>query len=120
MLFRNYEKSNNDGVNWTGNILELDLSEVRPSVSGPKRPHDHIHLKNLQKDFTKCLNNEKNDFKGFGIESKNKEKTAKFNFQGKDYDLHHGDVVISAITSCTNTSNPGVMIAAGLIARKAA
>lgn len=47
MLFRNYEKSNNDGINWTGKILELDLSEVKPSVSGPKRPHDHIYLKNL-------------------------------------------------------------------------
>lgn len=77
-MFRDYSSSNNDGVNWTGNILELDLSEVRPSVSGPKRPHDHIALKNLKNDFNKCLNNEKNDFKGFGIEAKNINKKAKF------------------------------------------
>lgn len=65
------------------------------------------------------MKNEKNDFKGFGIEAKNKDKTAKFTYQNKEYELKHGDVVISAITSCTNTSNPGVMMAAGLIAKKA-
>lgn len=47
-MFRDYGSSNNDGVNWTGDVLELDLSDVRPSVSGPKRPHDHIHLLNLK------------------------------------------------------------------------
>lgn len=47
MMFRDYSSSNDDGVNWTGKVLELDLSQVKPSVSGPKRPHDHIILKNL-------------------------------------------------------------------------
>lgn len=47
MLFRDYKMSNNDAVNWTGKSLELDLSEVKPGVSGPKRPHDHIILKSL-------------------------------------------------------------------------
>lgn len=64
------------------------------------------------------MHNPKNDFKGFGIEDTS--KTADFEFKGQKYTLKHGDVVISAITSCTNTSNPGVMIASGLIAKKAA
>lgn len=79
-MFRNYHTSNNDKVQWSGKVMELDLGTVEPSVSGPKRPHDHILLKNLQKDFQNCLNNEKNDFKGFGVEKKNISKQAKFRF----------------------------------------
>lgn len=63
------------------------------------------------------MNNPKNDFKGFGV--KDTKKVTTFEFEGKQNTLKHGDVVISAITSCTNTSNPGVMIAAGLIAKRA-
>lgn len=64
------------------------------------------------------MDNPKNDFKGFGIQESTKGPTS-FKFQGNDYKLDHGSVVISSITSCTNTSNPGVMIAAGLIAKNA-
>lgn len=49
--------------------MELDLNTVEPSLSGPKRPHDHVLLKNMKSDFNTCLNNEKNDFKGFGLSS---------------------------------------------------
>jgi hypothetical protein len=66
-----------------------------------------------------CLNNEKIDFKGFGVKADQKQKTADFSYEGKKYQLHHGSVVIAAITSCTNTSNPNVMIGAGLLAKKA-
>lgn len=116
-LFRDYRDSSQDPV--FTDVLELDLSEVVPSISGPKRPHDYIPLESAKKDFMKCLDNEKSDFKGFGIKSSERSKKAKFSFEGKEYELSHGSVVIAAITSCTNTSNPNVMIGAGLIAKKA-
>lgn len=116
-LFRDYRDSSQDPV--FTDVLELDLSEVVPSISGPKRPHDYIPLANAKKDFLKCLENEKSDFKGFGVKSSDRNKTAKFTYEGKEYELEHGSVVIAAITSCTNTSNPNVMIGAGLLAKKA-
>jgi len=58
-------------------------------------------------------------FKGFGLDQSETAKSVNINFQGKEYDLHHGSVVIAAITSCTNTSNPDVMLAAGLVAKNA-
>jgi len=96
-------------------VLELDLSTVRPSVSGPKRPQDRIELGNLKSKFTELYsapvaNN------GFG---KKPEDLAK-RFKTKDgIDIGSGDVMIAAITSCTNTSNPSVLIGAGLLAKKA-
>ena len=117
-LFRDYRNSDNDGVKWTGDVLTLDLSSIEPSLAGPKRPHDHVPLKEMKKDFLSCLDNPKNDFKGFGIQTTKQESTS-FKYQDKTYKLDHGSVVISSITSCTNTSNPGVMIAAGMIAKKA-
>jgi aconitate hydratase len=84
------------------NTLHLDLCTVEPSISGPKRPQDRIALKNAAKAF--------NEFEP--------ERTS-VEVEGADYKLSNGDVVIAAITSCTNTSNPSVMIAAGLLARKA-
>jgi aconitate hydratase len=89
--------------------MELDLGKVEPCLSGPKRPHDRVTLKDMKKDWSSCLTN-KIGFKGFGLKPENTKKEGKFNFQGKDYLLKHGSVVISAITSCTNTSNPDVMI----------
>jgi aconitate hydratase len=118
-MFRNYKNSNDDGVCWTGEVLHLKLDDIVPCVSGPKRPHDQVLLKNLQTDFRNCLKNTKNDFKGFGVSETNQNKEAEFVYDGKKYTLKHGDVVVSAITSCTNTSNPGVMIAAGLLAKNA-
>lgn len=117
-MLRDYSKSNEDGVKWSGELLELNLSDVEPCLSGPKRPHDKVPLSKMQQDFHHCMNSP-NGFKGFGIEEANRSKTFKLNYKGQDYDIKHGDVVISAITSCTNTSNPGVMIAAGLLAKNA-
>lgn len=89
-------------------IVELDLSSIRPCMAGPKRPQDQVNLPDLNTAFDKLL-----------IESKRDgERDKKFKTED-DYDLHHGDVVIAAITSCTNTSNPNVLIAAGLVAKKA-
>ena len=82
--------------------LHLDLSTVEPSISGPKRPQDRIDLKDAAIKFEE-------------LEPKNKSVKV----EGEKYKLSHGDVVIAAITSCTNTSNPSVMVAAGLVARKA-
>lgn len=99
-------------------MLELDLSTVVPSLAGPKRPQDRISLKDMKQDFLNCLNN-KRGFKGFEIAPEHQDKTVEIEYEGKNYSLHQGSVVIAAITSCTNTSNPSVMLAAGLVARKA-
>ncbi|KAF3443687.1 hypothetical protein FNV43_RR13377 [Rhamnella rubrinervis] len=98
--------------------LQLDLSEVEPCVSGPKRPHDRVPLKEMKADWHACLDN-KVGFKGFAIPKEAQGKVAKFSFHGQPAELKHGDVVIAAITSCTNTSNPSVMLGAALVAKKA-
>ena len=91
--------------------LELDLSTVQPSLAGPKRPQDRVLLAELANQF------KANDFPSFS------DRTYDANFsvpvEGQEYRLSDGDIVIAAITSCTNTSNPSVMLAAGLVARKA-
>lgn len=107
-LFRTYDGSQKD-PSFSGDIMELDLASVQPSLSGPKRPHDHVYLKEMQKDFKNCLDN-KVGFKGFAIPKEKQADVAKFNYKGKDYELRHGSIVIAAITSCTNTSNPSVML----------
>ncbi len=89
--------------------LELDISTVEPSISGPKRPQDRIDLKNGASSFAGTLK----DMAGADAP---REQAV----DGKDYALSDGDVVIAAITSCTNTSNPSVLVAAGLLARNAA
>jgi aconitate hydratase len=91
--------------------LELDLSTVQPSIAGPKRPQDRVNLKDAASAFKSELT------KSLGVPANDVGTTAKV--AGKNYALTHGDVVIAAITSCTNTSNPSVMLAAGLVARKA-
>ena len=92
-------------------ILKLDLNSVEPSLAGPKRPQDRVALKDVKGGFTGSMDKE------FGKSAEMKKRVP---VSGKNYDLGHGDVVIAAITSCTNTSNPNVMIGAGLLARKAA
>ncbi|EKD71832.1 MAG: hypothetical protein ACD_46C00087G0004 [uncultured bacterium] len=88
--------------------IHLDLSQVEPSLAGPKRPQDRVQLANLKNVFNKLL-----------VDS-NKTEQQSMAFNTDDgFDLHHGDVVIAAITSCTNTSNPSVLMAAGLVAKKA-
>jgi len=91
-------------------VLKLELSSVEPSLAGPKRPQDRVALKEVKSGFAVSMDKEFNK----GAEAKKCVKVS-----GKNYDLGHGDVVIAAITSCTNTSNPNVMIGAGLLARKA-
>jgi aconitate hydratase len=87
--------------------LELDLSTVEPSLAGPKRPQDRVALSKAAAGFTEVLTAEKADLN---------KKTA---VKDADYVIEQGHVVIAAITSCTNTSNPSVMLAAGLVAKKA-
>ena len=90
--------------------LELDLADVEPSLAGPKRPQDRVALSSAAPAFKKEL---ADTFDKKGEEDK------RVPVQGENYDLGHGDVAIAAITSCTNTSNPDVMLAAGLVARNA-
>ena len=80
--------------------INIDLDLIEPCVSGPKRPQDRVNLQNLSKEFTNSL-----------------EEHEKGNEQASNK-LKHGDVCLAAITSCTNTSNPSVLIMAGLIAKK--
>ncbi|XP_028760329.1 aconitate hydratase, cytoplasmic-like [Neltuma alba] len=98
--------------------LHLELGDVEPCVSGPKRPHDRVPLKDMKADWLACLDN-KLGFKGFGVPKEEQDKVAKFTFHGQPAEIKHGSVVIAAITSCTNTSNPSVMLGAGLVAKKA-
>jgi aconitate hydratase len=91
--------------------LELDLSTVVPSLAGPKRPQDRVLLSAASKSFKEELT------KSLGVPANDVGKRVKV--EGTNYELGHGDVVIAAITSCTNTSNPYVMVAAGLVARNA-
>ncbi|CAM6091529.1 unnamed protein product [Calypogeia fissa] len=115
-MFIDHTKPTEDNV-YTS-YLSLDLSTVVPCVSGPKRPHDRVALKDMKKDWQACLDN-KVGFKGFAIPKEQQDTVAKFNYEGVPAELRHGDVVIAAITSCTNTSNPTVMLGAGLVAKKA-
>jgi aconitate hydratase len=96
--------------------LELDLSEVVPALAGPKRPQDRVNLSDMQAHFKQTLT-APIGHSGHGIAGS--ATGIRVAVSGADYDLAHGSVVIAAITSCTNTSNPGVMLAAGLVARKA-
>ncbi|HVZ50611.1 MAG TPA: aconitate hydratase AcnA [Pseudolabrys sp.] len=92
-------------------VLKLDLSTVEPSLAGPKRPQDRIAMKDVKTGFVGSMDKEFH---------KADELAKRVPVEGKKFDLGHGDVTIAAITSCTNTSNPNVMIGAGLLARKAA
>lgn len=116
-------------------VLKLDLGSIEPSLAGPKRPQDRVPLKNVKASFAAAL------VKEFGKVGVNTQGIADVHpalateiegrplpkagpaqrvpVEGRNFDLGHGDVVIAAITSCTNTSNPSVMIGAGLLARKA-
>eukprot|EP00922_Rhytidocystis_sp_ex-Travisia-forbesii_P061703 GHVS01091399.1.p1 GENE.GHVS01091399.1~~GHVS01091399.1.p1 ORF type:complete len:910 (-),score=141.66 GHVS01091399.1:355-3084(-) len=116
-LFRTYGAAATDPV-YSGEVMELDLATVLPCVSGPKRPHDHVLMKHMKLDFRNCLS-AKVGFKGFGLAEKALAEKAPFTFNGEQFALSHGSVVIAAITSCTNTSNPSVMLGAALLAKHA-
>jgi aconitate hydratase len=109
-----------DGIIYSSD-LELDLGDVSPSVAGPKRPQDRIRLPDLKEKFLTSLDK---PVKENGFDKKDKRDahvvvSVNGNKPKTDVDLKHGSVLIAAITSCTNTSNPSVMIAAGLLAKKA-
>jgi aconitate hydratase len=93
--------------------LELDMSTVEPALAGPKRPQDRIDLSGMRSQWQRDLETT------FGKPSSEAGTSTRVSYEGTTFDLDHGDVVIAAITSCTNTSNPDVMVAAGLVARKA-
>ena len=115
-LFRDYSNESNDPV--FSETYGLDLSTVQPCVSGPKRPQDKIFVAELKKEFLSSLSN-KVGFSGFGLKPEVLDMRAKFVYEDVEYSIGHGSVVIAAITSCTNTSNPSVMLGAGLLAKKA-
>src|SRR3954447_1325356 len=91
-------------------VMKLELGSVEPSLAGPKRPQDRVLLKDVKNGFATAMDKEFN---------KGSEQTKRFPVEDRKHDIGHGDVVIAAITSCTNTSNPNVMVAAGLLAKKA-
>ena len=96
-----------DNISFT-KILELDLSKVFPSISGPKRPQDKVLLSESSKSFMKSFK-----------KNMNRESIKEEVVSGENFKLKDGNIVIAAITSCTNTSNPNVLIGAGLLAKKA-
>ena len=99
-------------------VLELDLSSVETSLAGPKRPQDRVSLFNVKRSFSTSLKMPVMDG-GFGLNDDELIKEVKLGTNGHALNMGHGSVVIAAITSCTNTSNPIVMMTAGLVARKA-
>ena len=122
VAFENYFKAQNlfgvpqDGeIDYT-RVVHLDLSTVTPSLAGPKRPQDRIELGNMKSTFTDLFS-KPTTANGF---NKNPEDLSKVYDTADGVRVKNGDILIAAITSCTNTSNPSVMIAAGLLAKKAA
>ena len=122
-LVEAYSKA--QGLFWTADApvpeysatLSLDLATVVPSLAGPKRPQDRVALAAMKPEFQKSLGKDVKD-RGFGLPADQFGATA--TIEGGSDAIGHGAVVIAAITSCTNTSNPSVMLAAGLLAKKAA
>ncbi|PTX99681.1 aconitate hydratase AcnA [Verrucomicrobia bacterium LW23] len=128
-LFREYYKAQGlygiptkeDGILYSSN-LELDLGDVTPSVAGPKRPQDRVPLRKLKDTFVGSLSKSVKE-NGFGLAETALATHAEVTTNGyrppAKAELTHGSVLIAAITSCTNTSNPSVMLAAGLLAKRA-
>src|SRR5690606_10697154 len=95
-------------------LITLDLESVSPSVAGPKRPQDRIDLDSVKQTFTTLFSD--NSAQGFNLPPENINKVYT---SSAGTEVRHGDIMIAAITSCTNTSNPSVLLAAGLLAKKA-
>lgn len=120
----NYSKANglfytpqNEDPTFTKTV-ELDLSTIVPALAGPKRPQDRIDLTDVHTSFKKALTAPQGNA-GFGLAEEEANKVAVVQFENEAVEMRTGDVAIAAITSCTNTSNPYVMIGAGLVAKKA-
>lgn len=99
-------------------VLVFDLDQVEPSVSGPKRPQDRVSLQRLSQSFRDILRAPV-EKRGFGLDEQASRQTIRVSLNSQSVELQHGSVVIAAITSCTNTSNPSLMVAAGVLAKKA-
>ncbi len=117
-MFLTHDGTQEDPV--FNDVVELDLATVEPTLAGPKRPHDAVRLDDMKTDFVNSLTAPVG-FKGYGLPDDEAKKAVEFTFSGdgNKYTLNHGTVVIAAITSCTNTSNPSVLLGAGLLAKKA-
>ena len=122
---KNYLES--QGMFWTPesltpeftSTLSLNLSDVDPALAGPKRPQDRVNLSSMKSHWRESLNAEIGH-QGHGVDISETDRSVDVSApDGSNFELQHGDVVIAAITSCTNTSNPSVMMAAGLLARNA-
>ncbi|RLT02222.1 MAG: aconitate hydratase AcnA [Planctomycetota bacterium] len=98
--------------------LSLDIASVVPCLAGPKRPQDRVALSDVKKIFAESLT-ASTAKRGFALDALARARSGTVHQNGRSSTIHHGSVVIAAITSCTNTSNPSVMVAAGLLARKA-
>ncbi len=99
-------------------ILEFDLCEVQPLIAGPKRPQDIIQLNAVKETFHASLTSEKG-LHGFGLDEAGSQKRVSVNLDGENHSIANGTVLIAAITSCTNTSDPSVMVSAGLVLKNA-
>lgn len=104
-------------------MLELDLSTVEPAIAGPRRPQDRIELRSMKQEWHDSLQRPVKEG-GFGLADEALENSSsgvmdEGSLKGSEYTITHGDIVIAAITSCTNTSNPSVMLGAGIVAKKA-
>ncbi|XP_005521463.1 PREDICTED: iron-responsive element-binding protein 2 isoform X2 [Pseudopodoces humilis] len=115
-LFRDYESSSREPE--YSQVVQVSLSSIIPYVSGPKRSQDRVAVNNMKSDFQACLN-EKSGVKGFQIAAEKQNDVVPVQYEGNEYKLSHGCVVIAAVISCTNNCNPSVMLAAGLLAKKA-
>nr|AZL94252.1 homoaconitase [Cardiosporidium cionae] len=124
-VMKEYLQSNNLFVNHSdptlrtptfSDVLHLHLDTIAPCVAGPKRPQDKVALSDIKSDFQTSLAAPVG-FKGYNVPSM--DETASFMFQDTKYELNHGSIVIASITSCTNTSNPTVLLGAALLAKKA-
>jgi aconitate hydratase A / 2-methylisocitrate dehydratase len=98
--------------------LELDLGSVEPSLAGPKRPQDRVSLKDMKRSFEAALTAPVKE-RGYELSPEAAQRSATMGTNGGKVEMKQGSVVIAAITSCTNTSNPSVMLGAGLVAKKA-
>jgi len=99
-------------------VIEVNLNSIEPSLAGPKRPQDRVKLSDVKDSFLSSLIRAKNQ-NGFGLPGDQIDKKVNFTLENEHYLLENGFLAIAAITSCTNTSNPFVMISAGLLAKKA-
>ncbi|XP_045863366.1 iron-responsive element-binding protein 2 [Meles meles] len=115
-LFRHDQDSSGEPA--YSQVIRIHLNSIVASVSGPKRPQDRVAVTDMKRDFQACLN-EKVGFKGFQIAAEKQKDNVSIRYEGSEYTLAHGSVVMAAVTSCTNNCNPSVMLAAGLLAKKA-